>query len=277
MIILATPEDAGSIHALCRQSALGGRISARVSAYGLVRNFFQVWMITVLGRPAGVIAMMDGRLTLVMDKDHNPSPEILADIASFAEITGRILYCDATIGIRLPFCLSDTAQEMKLAPHADGASSPARQSPANGLTFELYPSPKTVYSVMTQCQNKSIVLPPFEPWYLDFSHLSRHGAARSIVLMRHRTAVGTALTAAETGSLAVIGGVCVLPGHQGKGYGKVLLGQMLTSLVSDGKQCRLLCNQPALISFYSRMGLSLCGEVAELDVNTTKTGQAPVL
>lgn len=71
--------------------------------------------------------------------------------------------------------------------------------------------------------------------------------------------VSSALTNAETRTLAMIGGVYTSPAQRGRGYAGAVLVALCRSLIADGLQPVLYYHHPAAGAIYRRLGFQIIG------------------
>ena len=121
-----------------------------------------------------------------------------------------------------PFCaMPAAAVHLPAFPvQADGVVlARMREGGAAVPEHELNPGPRELYSLLKQCETNTFRAPPFEGFYLDLSHRTRHGAAVSVAVRENGGELAAcAFSTVQTASLAVISGVAVRPGcRQGPG------------------------------------------------------------
>lgn len=108
---------------------------------------------------------------------------------------------------------------------------------------------------------------PFGNWYVELSHLLRHGRRRAAVIRRDGVPVSLAMTAAQTDTAAVIGPVFTLPAYRGNGYAHRLCRALGDGSAEEGKTV-FLCCETHLLPFYEKAGWTACGEWVAADASS---------
>ena len=108
-------------------------------------------------------------------------------------------------------------------------------------------------------------LPPFEAWYLDVSYRTRHGLCRHAVVTENNKIVSSAMTVAEWGTGALLGGVATDPVHRRKGYAGRCVSTLVSALQQEGKTV-WICpyNSPAQ-ALYQSLGFEVNGAVTVVE------------
>lgn len=226
----------------------GCRIVALARAYGLEQPFARFWRQS----QGAYLACLDGAVVLFGTETAD-----WEEIQAFLPAAGvRSVLCDAAAAIRLPaFPLQ-----------AEGAVlARMREDDVPMPVYELNPGPRELYSLLKQCETNTFRVPPFEGFYLDLSHRTRHGAAVSVAVRDDGGGLAAcAFSTVQTDSLAVLSGVAVRPDCRGKGLGR----QVVRAL-----QARLSAPQVCVYrargeneAFYRALGFQQRTSFAELRV-----------
>lgn len=186
---------------------VSGRLSAWWEAYS--RTKFAQFFETEHG---GCIGMMDTQAIVCAPQEDG-------------EEIGAFLQMQPTVGkvyTTLPDIMSGkvtrfTAMSATHTPNVCGLNSPALQ--------ELYTFLKSYFDD----------LPPFEPWYLDVSYRTRHGLCRQTVIKEDGGIASAAMTVAEWGNGALIGGVATDPAFRCCGYAGQCVNALTAALQKEGK------------------------------------------
>ncbi|MEZ4615736.1 MAG: GNAT family N-acetyltransferase [Caldilineaceae bacterium] len=111
-------------------------------------------------------------------------------------------------------------------------------------------------------------LPQLIPFYADAEHMTRSAAAIERPLRDTRLwlaeesgqILSTALTNAETATLAMIGGVYTPPAARGRRLSQAVCSALCADLIRDGKQPVLYWSTPAAGAVYRKLGFQACGQ-----------------
>ncbi|MEZ4864573.1 MAG: GNAT family N-acetyltransferase [Caldilineaceae bacterium] len=111
-------------------------------------------------------------------------------------------------------------------------------------------------------------LPRLVEFYADAGDMRRDAAAIERPLRDTRlwlaetgqTVVATALTNAESSTLAMIGGVYTTPTQRGQGFSQAVCSALCAELLADGKQPVLYWITPAAGAVYRKLGFRACGQ-----------------
>ena len=181
----------------------GCRIVALAGAYGLAQPFVRFWRQS----QGAYLACLDGSAVL-----SGTGTADWEELQAFLPAAGvRSVLCDAAAAVQLPAFPVQADGVVLARMREGGAAVPAH---------ELNPGPRELYSLLKQCETNTFRAPPFEGFYLDLSHRTRHGAAVSVAVRENGGELAAcAFSTVQTASLAVISGVAVRPGCRGKGLG----------------------------------------------------------
>lgn len=108
-------------------------------------------------------------------------------------------------------------------------------------------------------------LPPFEAWYLDVSYRTRHGFCRHAVVTEDSSIVSSAMTVAEWGSGALLGGVATAPTHRRKGYAGRCVLALVSLLQKQGKTAWICPYNPPAQALYQSLGFEQNGVVTVVE------------
>ncbi len=111
-------------------------------------------------------------------------------------------------------------------------------------------------------------LPKLTPFYANAEQMTRSAAAIERPLRDTRLwlaaadgeLLSSALTNAETPTLAMIGGVYTPPAARGRGLSQAVCSALCADLIADGKQPILYWGNPAAGAVYRKLGFQPCGK-----------------
>lgn len=99
-------------------------------------------------------------------------------------------------------------------------------------TFVFKEDIKASYQVLRGCIDE-LYVPAFSDYYVDMSHKTRHGFAKSLCLIENGIPTATAIANAIYKNEAIIT-VAVSKPYRGRGYGTAVLRKFLASLYTSG-------------------------------------------
>ncbi len=114
---------------------------------------------------------------------------------------------------------------------------------------------KTVYSLLSQNGEN------FEKWFTVFSKKINNGFAAAVYKNVNEIPVSTAAATAIYNDTAVISGVYTSADFRNKGYASACVKGLLNQLYISGVKKTYLWCENKNISFYKKLGFTLCGEV----------------
>lgn len=114
------------------------------------------------------------------------------------------------------------------------------------------------------CEAFAGALPSWEDWYVDVSHRLRHGCCRIAGVLEENEWAAVAMTTAECGPAAVIGGVATRPASRGRGYARRCVMSVAEALQKDGKAVWLSPKNEMAHTLYTRWGFEDAGEWAAI-------------
>lgn len=226
----------------------GCRIVALARAYGVERPFARFWL---QSRDA-YLACLDG--AAVLSAGNTADWE---ELQAFLPAAGaRSVLCDAAFAARMPAFPARAEGVVMARARVSGGSAPAH---------EVNPGPRELYSLLKQCEAAAFEVPPFEGFYLDLSHRTRHGAAVSVAVRDAGARLAAcAFSTVQTASLAVLSGVAVRPDCRGKGLGRRVV-RALQAHLSAPEVC-VYRAQGENEAFYQALGFQRRTSFVELRV-----------
>ena len=226
-------------------SPFGCKILSAAEAYGLNEHIEQFWV-----QDGGtVIAKIDNQAVLCEGQQTD-----VDELATFLrtldlhELSGT-----AETAEHLGFPVSQRGEIMVL--HMGGASA------ETNADVRMNPSPREVYGVLQQAESASFPVPEFEPFYMDLSFRTRHGAALTAGVYQGERLAACALCSAMTKSAAIISAVACVPGLRRHGYGRTAVTALTQKL--NRKNMYLFRAEGENEEFYTSLGFQHYGEWAE--------------
>lgn len=211
------------------------RICATLISYGN-QPFIQNWVQEIDSKIVAYLQLIDQTLTVSATDSAD-----VDEIKEFIPMTGaKQVFCDASLGRKLGFVSSGCVMVKK---HS-------RKQIKSYIKQIVAPDYKMLYNQLCTF----FPMPPFEDFYLDFSHRVRHGTARVLATQDYKA---IAMTGWETEYSAVISAVAVSPESRGKGLG-IAAVNALCDVLKD-KKIYLYC-EPKTTAFYEKSGFVVCGE-----------------
>ncbi len=225
----------------------GCKIRSAAAAYGMGEPSVQFWV----QEGGAVVARIDDQAVL-----EDAGTLDAEELAAFLRTLDPDSFC----------CTEAAAGKLGLTASAAGEILDLRPGGAEILRpladVEWNPGPREVYSVLDQARSAVFPVPEFEPFYMDLSFRTRHGAALTAGVRQGGRLVAVALCSAVTDGAAVVSAVACVPGLRRRGYGRTALGELarrlrrghLYVLRADGE------NE----AFYRALGFCACGRWAEI-------------
>lgn len=195
------------------ETPFGCKIAAAASAYGLDEPFAMFW---VQDNSRAVLAKVDDSL-------------LLEDLgAEYGEIAEFIRMLD----VKRISCSESAAQKLGLAANSCGEIMVCKSGVKLECSFEVEINPglRSIYELLCECQTENFVPPEFEPFYMDMSYRTRHGAALSVGIRHGGKLVSCALCSSVTRNSAVISAVACAPEFRRKGFGKAAVSALIAQL-----------------------------------------------
>ena len=163
------------------------------------------------------------------------------------------LITDARIGDVLAAALHRTAHRVDAM---------QRVAPASDMSASAV-LPKTVYPLLKAVFGDAI--PPFDTWYADVSHRTRHAGCRVVGVMCDEVCVSSAMTVAECAGGALIGAVATAPEARRQGLAARLVAALASLLIQEQKQVFICPKHEAARRIYERIGFVVCGGVTTIE------------
>lgn len=228
------------------ETPFGCRILSAASAYGFQNRNVQFWS----QEGGAALAMMDDAVFLETGRQTN-----WEEIAPFVRALGpRVFSCEESAAQELGFPVSSRGEIMALA--SDPAVLP--QTP-DGVEWD--PSPREIYGLLERSQTFSFHPPEFEPFYLDLSFRTRHGAALTACVRRNMLPAACAVCTSLTPEAAVITAVACAPEFRRHGLGRMAVLALAQKL--GRKHIYIFRAENENEKFYRSLGFEPCGRWAE--------------
>lgn len=224
----------------------GCKILSAAEAYGLNERIEQFWV-----QDGGtVLAKIDNQAVLCEGKQMDVD-ELAAFLRTLDlhELSGT-----AETAEHLGLPVSQRGEIMVL--HAEDISA------ETNADVKMNPGPREVYGVLQQAESASFPVPEFEPFYMDLSFRTRHGAALTAGVYQGERLAACALCSAVTKSAAIISAVACVPGLRRHGYGRTAVTALAQKL--NRKNIYLFRAEGENEEFYTSLGFRHYGEWAEL-------------
>lgn len=251
MIRLADAGDA-ALHDFCKGSAFGCRIVTAACCYPAA-PFAAFWLQRDKeGRITAALSRIEGDVTVCCGRlEPEQKEELGAFLASLG--AGSILAPSGTLPQQM---VPRTGAVLRFA--AEGAEHSAVTKECVCTEKEL--TVRQLFALFSSCVGDGFEFAATDAAYVDLSHRLRHGFCHAAALRSEGGALCTAaMTVAESGSDALIGGVCTLPEARGKGMASAAVRVLCERLTQKGQTVFLLAENK-LIPFYERLGFEHCGE-----------------
>ncbi|MFU0831568.1 MAG: N-acetyltransferase domain-containing protein [Oscillospiraceae bacterium] len=194
------------------ENLFGCKILSIAHAYGVGEPFSQFWVQD--GGPC--IAKLDD--TIILDTGSADWKE-LGEFLRMLDI--KNVLCPEEVAERLELPISGRGEIMCLR----GASENLYPT-----DVEQNPGLREIYALLCAAQSETFVPPEFEPFYMDMSYRTRHGAAMSVGIRQGEELVACALCSSITEHAAVISAVAVLPQYRKKGLGRSAVTALISML-----------------------------------------------
>lgn len=228
-------------------SAFGCRILSTAEAYGFQEPFAQIWT----QDSSAALCKLDDVMILEAHADAD-----YGELTDFIRMSGaQRLLCSAEVAERTGFSTVLSGQIM--AYHNTEKTEP----PAG---FELNPSLRELYALLSECRTETFVPPEFEPFYLDLSHRIRHGTALSAGIRQGEALVSCAVCIAKTEDRAIVSAVACKPERRQQGYGHAALAALVSQL--EQWEIFVFRAQGENEAFYRSFGFTPCGAFAEQNI-----------
>lgn len=244
MICLVEAEDR-TLREFCRGSAFGCRILTAAGCYPSApfAAFWLQWDDN--GRICAAVSRLEGDGTVCGGES---SAEQRQELTAFVQSLGMRSVL-APAGVFPPEHARSSGTVMRFF----GDSTPAIAA------AEPAPSVRELFALFSRCRGDGFDFSGDDAAYVDLSHRLRHGFCRTVGVRRPDGELcAAAMTVAESETEAVVGGVCTLPEHRGKGFAPAAVRSLCTALKNENKNIFLFAGRER-IPFYGRLGFTCCG------------------
>jgi GNAT superfamily N-acetyltransferase len=191
----------------------GCKISSLANAYGINGHSVMFW---AQDNDKSAIAKIDD-IVLIENIDAD-----FDELANFIRMLNpKILSCSADTALKLGFHTCLNGEIMLLSRHTDLVQN---------SKAVINPGLREIYGILDSCRSQNFLPPEFEPFYMDMSHRTRHGAAMSAGIMNNGHLVSCALCSAANKNTAVISAVACLPQFRLSGFGTAAVSVLIANL-----------------------------------------------
>lgn len=194
----------------------GCKIVSAARVYGLKEPFEQFWE----QEGGTVIAKLDAEAILLEGK--KTDAEELRAFLRTLDLKGLCCPDETAKNLGIPF--SRHGEIMVLHPKADSAAG------RRGEAEEKDPGPREIYALLEQSHGTDFPVPEFEPFYLDISFRTRHGAALSSGVSLGGLLAACAVCTSVTDSAAVISAVVCAPDFRRRGLAGIAVRDLVAKL-----------------------------------------------
>lgn len=104
-------------------------------------------------------------------------------------------------------------------------------------------------------------MPPFDVWYADVSHRTRHAGCLIGGAMLGDRCICSAMTTAQTADGALIGAVATHPDYRKRGLAGQTVSGLTAALQHEGKRVFICPKHDAARRLYETLGFTVCGRV----------------
>lgn len=202
---------------VAEETPFGCKIASTAAAYGLHEPFEQFWV----QDGGAVLAKIDSE-ALLTGAEQMDAEELHAFLR--------------TLDIHKLSCTAETAKRLELPVSARGEIMVLRRENIVKETYadvRVNPGPREIYAVLEQSGSETFPVPEFEPFYMDLSFRTRHGAALSVGVSQGDRLAACAVCSAVTERAAVIACVACVPGLRRHGYGRTAVAALAEKLNRD--------------------------------------------
>lgn len=242
---------------LNREPALNVRLAALVKAYGIGRQFFNVWQSgweTILAR---------FETSFFINSNESADFEEIAFFLKFNPYFSRLAGKSAAV-LKIKDFIGDCESH-----DFDFMTCEKLISANKKFDIETEPALKAVYEVMEKAQSDDFSVGKFVPWYADVSHRIRHGCAHAYLLRKSGKPVSACLISAESDKAGLISGVATVPEFRNNGFASAVVEKACRGLINCGKRPVLEC-LPALVGCYSRLGFETKEKIAVIEAGSDR-------
>jgi GNAT superfamily N-acetyltransferase len=224
----------------------GCKICSAAAAYGLLEPFEQFWV-----QDGGTILAKTDSTAVLVEGERMDVEEL------------RAFLC--TLDLKNLSCSEETAEHLGLPVSSRGEIMVLRPKHTVRDTYadaKTNPSPREIYAVLQQAESPTFPVPEFEPFYMDLSFRTRHGAALSVGIYQGERLASCAVCTSITQHAAVIAAVACVPGLRRRGYGRTAVAALAEKLNRDNIYIFRADGENE--SFYRSLGFGPYGRWAEL-------------
>jgi GNAT superfamily N-acetyltransferase len=222
----------------------GCKIRSVAEAYGIGEAFAQFWS----QEGGSTLAKMDDAAVL---EDRSADWEELAKFLRMLDV--KTVSCSEEAAGCLGLPVSSSGEIMLLCGPAENVRCPEA---------ERNPGLREIYALLCASRSETFHPPEFEPFYMDMSYRTRHGAAMSVGIRAGETLAACALCSSMTEHAAVLSAIAVLPEYRRRGLGRSAVAA-LTGLLNREKTY-LFRADGENEEFYRSMGFIPNGRWAEI-------------
>ena len=127
------------------------------------------------------------------------------------------------------------------------------------------PGFRELHNLLKTCEGTGFRPPDFESFFLDMSHMTRHGCADMLGVWDGGALAACALSVYQCENASVLGAVCCAPDKRRRGFGSRAVLALINKLQKEGKANLFLhCSSEVTMAFYERLGFKACGQWREL-------------
>ena len=195
----------------------GCKVCSAAAAYGLHEPFEQFWV-----QDGGTILAKIDSDAILMEGEKMDAEELRVFLR--------------TLDLKQLSCTAETAEHLGLPVSSRGeimVLHPERIAHGTYADVKMDPSPREIYSLLEQAGSETFPVPEFEPFYMDLSFRTRHGAALSAGVYQGERLAACSVCTAMTEHAAVIAAVACVPGLRRRGYGRTAVDALAEKLNRD--------------------------------------------
>jgi GNAT superfamily N-acetyltransferase len=193
----------------------GCKILSAARVYGLKEPFEQFWV-----QDGGTIVAKLDTEAILLEKEGADAEELCAFLRT---LDLKTLCCPEETAGHLVFPVSRRGEIMVLHPQEKNAGKSMGAD-------EKAPGPREIYSLLEQAHSEDFPVPEFEPFYLDLSFRTRHGAALSSGVTLDGLLAACAVCTSVTDHAAVISAVVCAPDFRHRGLAGTAVRDLITRL-----------------------------------------------
>ncbi|MCM1363904.1 MAG: GNAT family N-acetyltransferase [Faecalibacterium sp.] len=250
MLKKAETADTNQINKFCSLYPLGTRVSCYLSAYGLDRDFFNVWYSMNESEVNAVVASFFGAVTVCANSGAD-----FSEISDFINMYGYDSIC-AENDIMEKLGFTDTEDKCMFV-FEKGVSYSAVKSCDDTLFKSAYAL--ISLSIPNSFSNSRDA---YLSWLSDFTFRKSRNLARMKAVCDDDRVYSCAMTAAESENAAIISGVACDSSRRGTGLGKNTVLTLANELAEEGKKVYVIALNDGAGAFYEKIGFKQCGTVS---------------